>query len=137
MSLFYSAEFGIDWHTKESKRRWGEQASSQQLDKDFGTHEGIDVVKIVIEKGEEYDDEDEDDFSDYEWDGPYEWDGLLGVEDSDDSSDTVRGGPVGVEDEDFERSKNDVDELQKNLPNVTGRIAADDNLPGSLVTANR
>ncbi|KAF8351666.1 hypothetical protein F5887DRAFT_913375 [Amanita rubescens] len=125
-----AGEFVIDWHAKESKSRWGEQASSQQLDKDFGTHEGVDVVKIVIEKGEEYDDE--DDLSDYEWDGP------SGVDlDSDDSSDTERGGPVGVKDEDFERSKNDVDELQKNPPNVTGRIVADNNLPGSPVTPNR
>lgn len=53
--IFYSAGFVIDWHTKESKCLWGEPASTQQLDKDFGTHEEADVIKIVIEKGEEED----------------------------------------------------------------------------------
>ncbi len=63
MPLFYSARFVIHWRPKELKKSslWGEQASSQQLNKDFGTHEAVDVIKIIFEKGEKYDDDDEDD----------------------------------------------------------------------------
>jgi hypothetical protein len=54
MPRSYSTEFRIDWHTKKSIRKWGKQASNQQLDDDLGTHEEVEVVRIILEKGEEY-----------------------------------------------------------------------------------
>lgn len=54
MPTFYSAQFRIDRHTKKSIRKWGKQASNQQLDDDLGTHEDVEVIKVILEKGEEY-----------------------------------------------------------------------------------
>lgn len=48
---FYGSRIWLEigWHKKSRRRR--QQVSDEQLDKDFVTHENVDVIKVILDEG--------------------------------------------------------------------------------------